>query len=107
MASYDGALSTGSDAGGKFLCLLLCRLLQLSNRYTHLWQRAAPGIWYSPGIGALVTLCTGVIAVWHLQLHGGAQYSVSRHMIWAVCTSQLVVLLGLWRAFGNNIERTP
>jgi uncharacterized membrane protein len=89
-----------------FLCLLLCRLLQHKPIHTSL---AACGTWnlVLAGIGALVTLCTGVMAVWHLQLHDGAQYSVSRHMIWAVCTSQLVVLLGLWRAFGNNIERAP
>ena len=47
---------------------------------------------------ALLTLATGLYAVLHLALQGGAQYSVSRHVIWAVCTSQLVALLAMWRA---------
>jgi uncharacterized membrane protein len=89
-----------------FLCLLFSRLLQRKPWHTSL---AACGTWnlVVAGITVLLTLCTGLVAAWHLQLHDGAQYSVSRHMIWAVCTSQLVVLLGLWRAFGSSIEKTP
>lgn len=89
-----------------FLCLLLSRLLRHKPLHASL---AACGTWnlVIAGITVLLTLCTGLVAAWHLQLHGGMQYSVSRHVIWAVCSSQLVVLLGLWRAFGNNIEKTP
>ncbi|HEY2534895.1 MAG TPA: DUF2231 domain-containing protein [Xanthobacteraceae bacterium] len=89
-----------------FLCLLFSRLLQHRPLHASL---AVCGTWnfIIAGITALMTLGTGLIAAWHLQLHGGAQYSVSRHVIWAVCTSQLVVLLGLWRAFANSIEKTP
>jgi uncharacterized membrane protein len=70
---------------------------------------AACGTWnlIIAGITALLTLCTGLAAAWHLRLHDGAQYSVSRHVIWAVCTSQLVLLLGLWRGLGNSAEKTP
>jgi uncharacterized membrane protein len=89
-----------------FLCLLLSRLLQHTPLNVSL---AACGTWnlVFAGITVLLTLCTGLAAAWHLQLHGGMQYSVSRHVIWAVCTSQLVVLLGLWRAFGNSVGKTP
>lgn len=87
-------------------CLFLCRLLRHKSLHTSL---AACGTWnlVIAGAAALATLGTGVMAAWHLQLHDGAQYSVSRHMIWAVCTSLLVVLLGLWRALANNIEKQP
>jgi uncharacterized membrane protein len=54
------------------------------------------------GATALLTLGTGLLAVLHLTLVGGAQYSVSRHMIWAVCTSQLVALLAMWRALATS-----
>jgi uncharacterized membrane protein len=89
-----------------FFCLLLSRLLQHKPLHASL---AACGTWnfVIGGVTALMTLGTGLAAAWHLQLHGGAQYSVSRHVSWAVCTSQLVVLLGLWRAFGNRVDRTP
>jgi uncharacterized membrane protein len=89
-----------------FACLLFSRLLQ--HRAAHA-SLAACGTWnfIIAGITALVTLATGLAAAWHLQLHDGAQYSVSRHVIWAVCTSQLVVLLGLWRALANRADKTP
>jgi uncharacterized membrane protein len=56
----------------------------------------------------LLTLGTGLAAAWHLALLDGAQYSVSRHMIWAVCTSQLLALLALYRALAvawNSVPR--
>jgi uncharacterized membrane protein len=89
-----------------FACLLLSRLLRHQPLHASL---AACGTWnlVIAGITVLLTLCTGLFAAWHLQLHGGMQYSVSRHVIWAVCTSQLVVLLSLWRAFGGGVEKTP
>lgn len=89
-----------------FLCLLFSRLLHRTAMHASL---AACGTWnlIIAGITALTTLGTGLVAAWHLQLHDGAQYSVSRHVIWAVCTSQLVVLLGLWRAFANSADKTP
>jgi len=89
-----------------FLCLLFSRLLQRKAMHASL---AACGTWnlIIAGITALTTLGTGLVAAWHLQLHDGAQYSVSRHVIWAVCTSQLVVLLGLWRAFASSADKTP
>ena len=46
----------------------------------------------------LLTLGTGSAAASHLALVDGAQYSVSRHMIWAVCTSQLLAFLAMYRA---------
>jgi uncharacterized membrane protein len=89
-----------------FACLLCARALQ--HRPVHA-ALAACGTWnfIIAGVTALLTLATGVVAAWHLQLHGGAQYSVSRHVIWAVCTSQLVVLLGLWRGLANRGDKTP
>jgi uncharacterized membrane protein len=89
-----------------FACLLLSRLLQHKPVHASL---AACGTWnfIIAGITVLLTLATGVVAAWHLQLHGGAQYSVSRHVIWAVCTSQLIVALGLWRAFANSADKLP
>jgi uncharacterized membrane protein len=89
-----------------FLCLLLSRLLQHKPLHASL---AACGTWnfILAGITALLTLGTGIIAAWHLRLHGEMQYTVSRHMIWATCTSQLVVLLGLWRALAMTPEATP
>jgi uncharacterized membrane protein len=56
---------------------------------------------------ALLTLGTGVVAAWHLTLVDGAQYSVSRHMIVAVCTSQLVALLALYRALAVTWNSVP
>jgi uncharacterized membrane protein len=89
-----------------FFCLLLSRLLQHKPLHTSL---AACGTWnfIIAGITALLTLGTGLVAVWHLRLHGEMQYTVSRHVIWATCTSQLVVLLGLWRALAISPGSTP
>jgi uncharacterized membrane protein len=89
-----------------FLCLLFSRLLRHKALHTSL---AACGTWnlIVAAVTALLTLSTGLAAAWPLRLHGGAQYAVSRHVIWAVCTSQLVVLLGLWRALANSAEKTP
>jgi uncharacterized membrane protein len=89
-----------------FACLLFSRLLR--HRAVHI-SLAACGTWnfIIAGIMALLTLATGLAAAWHLPLHGDAQYSVSRHVIWAVSTSQLVVLLGLWRALVTRAEKTP
>jgi uncharacterized membrane protein len=57
---------------------------------------------------ALLTLATGLLAVAHLVvLPGGAQYSLSRHMIWAVCSGQLVALLAMWRALGVKWNSVP
>jgi uncharacterized membrane protein len=56
---------------------------------------------------ALLTLGTGVVAALHLTLVDGAQYSVSRHMIVAVCTSQLVALLALYRALAVTWNSVP
>jgi uncharacterized membrane protein len=80
-----------------FLCLFFARILERMPLRTSL---ASCGTWNLSiaGVTGLLTLCTGLIAAWHLRLHGAPQYSVSRHMIWATCTSQLVVLLALWRA---------
>ena len=86
-----------------FLCLLFSRLLQRKAMHASL---AACGTW-NLIIAGITALRTGLVAAWHLQLHDGAQYSVSRHVIWAVCTSQLVVLLGLWRAFASSADKTP
>ena len=58
-------------------------------------------------VGGLQMGDAGLAAAWHLQLHGEAQYSVSRHVIWATCTSQLVVLLALWRAFAVKPNAMP
>jgi uncharacterized membrane protein len=89
-----------------FLCLLFSRLLRHKALHASL---AACGTWnfIIAAVTALLTLGTGLAAAWHLRLHDGMQYSVSRHVIWAVCTSQLVVLLGLWRALANSAEKTP
>jgi uncharacterized membrane protein len=89
-----------------FVCLLFSRLLQRSQMCAAL---AACGHWnlILGGLGALLTLGTGLGAVWHLHLYGDPQYSVSRHMIWAVCTSQLLALLALWRALASTAQNSP
>jgi uncharacterized membrane protein len=89
-----------------FLCLLFARLLRQKAVGASL---AACGTWnlIIAGVTALMTLGTGLAAAWHLQLHGAMQYSVSRHIVWAVCTSQLICALGLWRAFAGSAERSP
>jgi uncharacterized membrane protein len=89
-----------------FLCLLLSRLLRHKPLHTSL---ADCGTWnlIVAGITALLTLGTGLVAAWHLRLHGEMQYTVSRHVIWATCTSQLVVFLALWRALAITPGTIP
>lgn len=88
-----------------FLCLLFSRLLQRSQDSS----LAACGHWnlILGAIAALLTLGTGLGAAWHLHLYGDLQYSVSRHMIWAVSTSQLLALLALWRALIIPAKKPP
>ena len=88
-----------------FLCLLFSRLLQRSRDSS----LAACGHWnlILGALAALLTLGTGLGAAWHLHLHGDPQYSVSRHMIWAVSTSQLLALLALWRALTISAKTPP
>jgi len=87
-----------------YLCLFFSRLPCITTG----GSMAAYGHWnlILGGLMALLTLGTGLGAAWHLHLYGGMQYSVSRHMIWAVCTSQLLALLALWRGIANT-ARTP
>jgi uncharacterized membrane protein len=89
-----------------FMCLLFSRLLRRTQTSSSL---AAGGHWnlILGGIAGLVTLGTGLGAAWHLRLYGDLQYSVSRHMIWAVCTSQLLALLALWRAIATTAQTPP
>jgi uncharacterized membrane protein len=84
-----------------FICLLCSRLVSNASLRDSL---AHTGTWtlILGGATILLTLATGLAAVWHLRLVGGAQYSVSRHVIWAVCTSQLIAILALWRALGTH-----
>ncbi|MDP9082185.1 MAG: DUF2231 domain-containing protein [Pseudomonadota bacterium] len=88
------------------LCLLCAQLLR-----DGAWQNslAAAGTWnvILGGVTVLLTLGSGLSAALHLQLHDGAQYSVSRHMIWAVCTSQLIVLLAIWRGAAGHPASRP
>lgn len=87
-------------------CLLLVRILKDGPVRQSL---AMAGTWnlILGGGAALLTLGTGYLAVLDLKLLGGAQYSVSRHMIWAVSTSQLVVLLALWRSLAVKWDSAP
>jgi uncharacterized membrane protein len=89
-----------------YLCLLFSRLLQRAQMSSSL---AACGHWnlILGTLAAFLTLGTGLDAAWHLHLYGDMQYSVSRHMIWAVCTSQLLALLALWRALANDAKTLP
>ncbi len=89
-----------------FVCLLVSRVLQRSVLSSSL---AACGHWnlILGGFAALLTLGTGLAAVWNLHLYGALQYSVSRHVIWAVCTSQLLAFLALWRAVANTPKLLP
>jgi uncharacterized membrane protein len=89
-----------------FLCLLVSRLLQPIEARSSL---AACGHWnlILGSLAALLTLGSGLYAAWHLRVYGDAQYSVSRHMIWAVCTSQLLALLALWRMLTNTAKTPP
>ena len=88
------------------LCLWIARWPKIGKVQGSL---AAAGTWnfILGGITVLLTLVSGSIAAMSLDLHGAAQHSVSRHMIWAVCTSQLVVLLALWRGVGGDLSRVP
>jgi uncharacterized membrane protein len=89
-----------------FLCLLLSRLLQRTHRCSSL---AACGHWnlILGSLAILLTLGTGLGAAWQLRLYGGMQYSVSRHAIWAVCTSQFLVFLALWRGLIDAADAPP
>lgn len=88
------------------LCLLCARLLRQGSLQNSL---AAAGTWnlILGGATVLLTLGSGFAAARHLQLHDGAQYSVSRHVIWAVCTSQLIVLLAIWRGVACTPASRP
>jgi uncharacterized membrane protein len=90
-----------------FICLLASRLLQ--NKASYAGSLAVCGSWNLAigGFMGLLTLGTGLGAAWHLRLHDGAQYSLSRHVIWAVCTSQLVLVLGLWRMLAPSADERP
>jgi uncharacterized membrane protein len=90
-----------------FLCLVSSRLLQ--NKPSYAASLAACGTWNLAigGFMALLTLGTGLGAAWHLRLHTDMQHSLSRHVIWAVSTSQLVVFLGLWRMLATTPEEKP
>lgn len=87
-------------------CLTCTRLFKTETLQNSL---ALAGTWnlMLGAAAALLTLSTGVAAVWHLALVDGAQYSVSRHMIWAVCTSQLVLLLAMYRALAVTWNSVP
>ncbi len=60
-------------------CLLCTKLIKDDTLRNSL---AFAGTWNSilGAAAVLLTLATGVVAVWHLTLLGGAQYSVSRHI---------------------------
>jgi uncharacterized membrane protein len=87
-------------------CLICTRLLKQGPLQSSL---AFAGSWnlFLGAAAALLTLGTGVMAVLHLQLLGGAQYSVSRHIFWAVSTSQLVTLLAVYRAVAVTWNSAP
>lgn len=87
-------------------CLLISRFLHEGPVRQSL---ALAGTWnlMLGGAAALMTLGTGYLAVQDLKLLGAAQHSVSRHMIWAVSTSQLVVLLALWRSLAVSWNSVP
>jgi uncharacterized membrane protein len=88
------------------VCLLCAKLFKDATVQTSL---AFAGTWnlILGASTALLTLGTGVVAAWHLVLVDGAQYSVSRHMIWAVCTSQLLALLAMYRALAITWNSVP
>ena len=88
------------------VCLVCSRLLGQGALQSSL---AAAGTWnlIFGGVTVLLTLGTGLLAVLHLKLLDGAQYSLSRHVIWAVCTSQLVALLALWRGVAVSSTSPP
>jgi uncharacterized membrane protein len=87
-------------------CLTCTRLLKRGTLQDSL---AFCGTWnlMLGAAAALLTLATGLIATFHLTLLDGAQYSVSRHLIWAVCSSQLVALLALYRALAVSWNSVP
>jgi uncharacterized membrane protein len=88
------------------LCFACARLPRLRPLHASL---ATAGSWnlVLGGAGVLITLVTGLVAVLHLQLADGAQYSVSRHVIWAICSSQLIALLALWRGLASPLAAPP
>ena len=83
------------------LCLLCARMLRPGNSRDSL---ASAGTWnlILGGITVLATLGSGLLAASQLHLHDAAQHSLSRHVLWAVCTSQLIVLLAIWRGVGKS-----
>jgi uncharacterized membrane protein len=88
------------------VCLICARLVRRGALQNSL---ASAGTWnlIFGAATALLTLGTGLFAVLHLKLVGGAQYSVSRHIFWAVCASQLIALLALWRAMAVDSTSPP
>lgn len=95
---------------GLTLAAMLCFAGSLLPRLRSLQgSLATAGSWnlMLGGAGILITLVTGLIAVMHLKLVDGAQYSVSRHVIWAICSSQLITLLALWRGLARALAAPP
>lgn len=88
------------------VCLICTKLFKEATLQNSL---AFAGTWnlMLGAVAALLTLGTGVAAAWHLTLVDGAQYSVSHHMIWAVCTSQLLAILAMYRALAVTWNSVP
>lgn len=82
---------------------------QVSRRLSLRQSLAAAGTWnlILAAVTVQITLATGLRAAYHLRLLDGALYSVSWHMIWAVCCSQFVALLALWRGLGGRASAPP
>ncbi len=87
-------------------CLISTRFLEKGTLQNSL---AFTGTWnlILGAAAASLTLGTGLLAVSHLNLLGGAQYSVSRHIFWAVPTSQLMLLLAMWRSIAVTWNSVP
>jgi uncharacterized membrane protein len=92
------------------LAAMLCFACSRSPRLRSLQgSLATAGSWnlMLGGVAVLMTLVTGLVAVMHLKLGDGAQYSVSRHVIWAISSSQLIALLALWRGLATALAAPP
>jgi uncharacterized membrane protein len=56
---------------------------------------------------ALLAIATGLAAVLHLNVDAAAHQAISLHLRWAIFTTLLLVLLGVWRGAGSAQDSRP
>jgi uncharacterized membrane protein len=88
------------------LLLLASRLLR-GERYVS--TIATVGTWNLclGALAALFALGTGLAAVLDLHVGAAARQAISLHMRWAMMSTLMLVLLGVWRGAGNAPQSRP